>query len=48
MIVLHMIGWGKHCWQRSDSTDFYEKCVAAGVTDVELEVWPRMWHCFQQ
>jgi hypothetical protein len=38
------------CVQRSDSTDFYESCLAAGLTsaDVELEVWPRMWHCFQQ
>jgi acetyl esterase/lipase len=36
------------CLQRSDSTDFYDRCLAAGRSDVELEVWPRMWHCFQQ
>eukprot|EP01050_Picozoa_sp_SAG11_P054699 SAG11_NODE_33023_length_279_cov_1.144444_1_plen_79_part_01 len=35
--------------QRSDSTDFYKKCLAAGLgASVELEIWPRMWHCFQQ
>ena len=33
---------------RSDSTSFYASCVAAGVADVELEVWPRMWHCFHE
>jgi len=30
----------------SDSTRFAEKLEAAGV-DVELEIWPHMWHVFQ-
>jgi acetyl esterase/lipase len=30
----------------SDSTRFAEKLKAVGV-DVELEVWPDMWHVFQ-
>ena len=30
----------------SDSTRLAEKLEAAGV-DVELEVWPHMWHVFQ-
>jgi len=30
----------------SDSTRFAEKLKAAGI-DVELEVWPHMWHVFQ-
>ena len=32
----------------SDSVDFVRNAKAAGVRGVELEVWPRMWHCFQQ
>lgn len=30
----------------SDSTRFAEKLAAAGI-DVELEIWPDMWHVFQ-
>jgi len=30
----------------SDSTRFAEKLKAAGI-DVELEIWPHMWHVFQ-
>ena len=30
----------------SDSERFADECVAAGI-DVELEVWPEMWHVFQ-
>ncbi len=30
----------------SDSTRFAEKLEAAGV-DVEIEIWPEMWHVFQ-
>ena len=30
----------------SDSTRFAEKLEAAGI-DVELEIWPEMWHVFQ-
>ena len=33
----------------SDSTEFAKRCAAAGVGGrVELEVWPRLWHCFHQ
>ena len=30
----------------SDSERLADECVAAGI-DVELEVWPEMWHVFQ-
>ena len=30
----------------SDSERLADLCVAAGV-DVQLEVWPEMWHVFQ-
>jgi acetyl esterase/lipase len=30
----------------SDSERLAEKCVAAGI-DVELQIWPQMWHVFQ-
>ena len=30
----------------SDSERFADECTAAGI-DVELEIWPGMWHVFQ-
>ena len=30
----------------SDSERFADACVAAGI-DVELQIWPKMWHVFQ-
>ena len=30
----------------SDSERIADACIAAGI-DVELEVWPEMWHVFQ-
>lgn len=30
----------------SDSERFADECVAAGI-DVELQIWPEMWHVFQ-
>jgi acetyl esterase/lipase len=30
----------------SDSERLADACVAAGI-DVELQVWPEMWHVFQ-
>ena len=30
----------------SDSERFADECTAAGI-DLELEIWPGMWHVFQ-
>jgi len=30
----------------SDSQRLADECVAAGI-DVELQIWPEMWHVFQ-
>jgi len=30
----------------SDSERLADECIAAGI-DVELQVWPEMWHVFQ-
>ena len=30
----------------SDSERLADQCVAAGI-DVELQIWPEMWHVFQ-
>ena len=42
-----LIQVGDHEVLLDDSVKFAEKALAAGV-DVELEVWPEMWHVWQQ
>ena len=37
---------GDHEILLSDSERIADECVAAGI-DIELEVWPEMWHVFQ-
>ena len=41
-----LIQVGDHEILLSDSERLADECVAAGI-DVELEVWPEMWHVFQ-
>ena len=41
-----LIQVGDHEILLSDSERLADECVAAGI-DVELQIWPEMWHVFQ-